>query len=309
MGCFELTTVGCGQPSAMCGDVRTIFEDCSRVELHDRTPVTLGCNTWDCVLCHYKKAARESYKAAARLNGLWTEAYKYGVDLHWPVHIITSPPPDEYHRFKTPDSYAKINAQNVKLLKNIGVIGGCTATHRIRGSAKSIRDHKAHKITLADSWHYHTVGYMPEGHKIDSDAFYEATGWIYKTIPLRARAGARNVIAYEVSHAASYRPGGSGSGHLLRWWGVTSYNQLRILETETKTVKLCKVCTADKHRYFEDYQNDRGEAYDIKTERSVQLTPGQLAKVAALVNQPLRPRPTTIEAYTVTEKPITPDGT
>lgn len=304
---FELTTVGMGEPEPYCGDMYTLFEDCSHVENHDRENLRLGCNSWECQLCHYKKATREAYKAAARINGLWVEAYKYGIDLYMPVHVITSPPPAEYHRFAAKDDYAKINAHNVKYLKSIGVIGGCTATHRIRGTAKQVRAYQAHQIALKDSWHFHTVGYMPDGHKIDSGAFYEATGWVYKTIPIKSRKGVRNVVAYELSHAASYRPGGSGSGHLLRWWGVTSYNQMRVLEKELRELKLCKVCKADKHRYSENYQNDQGEAFSITTQREVSLTSGQLAKVASLVSQSLKPRPATITAYEA-EKPINTEG-
>jgi len=293
---FKIATVGCEDPTPICGDVKTAFEDCCHTEGHDRTPIKLGCNTWGCNICHYKKAVREAYKANARLNGVWEECYKYGIDLYRPVHLLTSPPPEEYHRFYDRKAYATVNTQNVKYLKEIGLIGGCTATHQVRGNTDAIRQYKAGTTALKDSWHFHSVGFMPDGHKIDSKAFYDATGWIYKNIPIITKGGARNVIAYELNHAASYKTE-TGASHLLRWWGALSYNAVRVVEKQHKEIKLCHVCKADKHRYYDDYQTDQGEAYEITLERRVTLTPAQFSKVASVVPQPLKPRPTTITAY------------
>lgn len=299
---YKLTTVGMGEQEPQCGDIRTVFEDCSHVQGHDRTPVKLGCNEWYCPICHYKKAVRESYKANARLAGLWLEAYKYGVDLGRPVHFITSPPKSEYHCFHDKKDYRKIVTRNTKYLQAIGLIGGICVTHAIRGTAKQVKAYKAHQIDLNESWHFHTVGFMPDGHKIDSSEFYASTGWVYKNLPIITKGGARNVIAYELNHAAT-----TDAHHILRWTGITGYAMMRVIEKEKREIKLCQECSADKHRYLEDYHNDRGAAYSVKVERAVKLTSAQLARVAAKVNQPLRPRPehlTTSDAMKA-EKPIT----
>lgn len=251
----------------------------------------------DCPTCHYRIAVREAYKAVARLRGLWEECRKYGLDLGRPVHMVTSPPPEEYHRFNTAQLFSKVNNENLNHLKAIGVIGGCTVTHRVRGKPYIIRQYKAHEIELPEAWHFHTVGFMPDGHKIRSDAFYDATGWIYKAIPILKKGGARNVIAYELNHAANYGTATGGS-HLLRWWGASSYNSMKLIQSKAREIKPCKVCEADKHRYFETYDADQGEAYQVKVTRQVRLTPEQLAKVAArMTNHELRPRPTEITAY------------
>lgn len=250
----------------------------------------------DCPVCHYRIAVREAYKAVSRLRGLWEECRKYGLDLGRPVHMMTSPPPELYHYFATAPMYAKINQMNLNHLKEIGVIGGCTVTHKVRGKPYVIRQYKARAVELPDAWHFHTVGFIPDGHKVRSDAFYAATGWIYKNIPIVTKGGARNVIAYELNHAANYGTA-TGSSHLLRWWGATSYNAMRLIETKRREIKPCKVCEADKHRYYEDYENDQGEAYRTTVTRQVRLTPEQLAKVEARLSQERRPRPTEITAY------------
>lgn len=289
-------TAGMGNSELYCGDCRTVFEDCYRVHGHDRTDIRLGCNSMDCPVCHYRIAVREAYKAVSRLRGLWTECRKYGLDLGRPVHMMTSPPPELYHYFSTASMYSKINQMNLHHLKDIGVIGGCTVTHRVRGKPYLIRQYKAREIDLKDAWHFHTVGFMPDGHKVRSDAFYDATGWVYKAIPIIKKGGARNVIAYEVNHAANYGTS-SGSSHLLRWWGASSYNAMKLIERRSKEIKACKVCECDKHRYFEDYDNDQGEAYKVTVARQVTLTPAQLAKVASRLSQERKPRPVEISAY------------
>lgn len=267
-----------GNPGIYCGDCRTVFEDCCRVQGHDLTRIKLGCNDLNCPVCHYRMAVREAYKANSRLMGFWNECYKYGFDLGNPCHVITSPPASEYHCFDTAEDYSKINQRNLHYLKDIGLIAGCTVPHMIRGNSHMIRRYKAHEIDLSPSWHWHTVGFMPYGHKIKSDAFYAATGWVYKVIPIVKEGGQKNVLAYELNHAARYGTAKSSS-HLLRWWGATSYNAMRLIESRTRKILECKACGSEKHRYYESYQEDQGEAYRVLVDRKVQLTLEQLERI------------------------------
>ncbi|HEY9758863.1 MAG TPA: hypothetical protein V6C97_27085, partial [Oculatellaceae cyanobacterium] len=180
--------------------------------------------------------------------------------------------------------------------KEIGIIGGCTTLHRVRGKPYIIKQYKERKISLPDAWHWHTVGFMPDGHKIDSKAFYEASGWVYKNIPIVSKGGARNIIAYELNHAAGY-PTSTGHSHLLRWWGSTSYNAMKLVQKRTSTVKQCTNCSADKHRYWETHDQDQGEARAVKVEREILLTSDQLARVASKIRQDLKPRSEFITQY------------
>lgn len=289
-------TAGMGDTELYCGDCRTVFEDCYRVQGHDLEHIKLGCNKMTCPVCHYRIAVRESYKAVARLRGLWEQCRIYGLDLGRPVHLVTSPPPEEYHNFSTLQQYSKINNRNLKYLRDIGLIGGCTSLHRIRGKPHVIKQYKARKIDLKDAWHWHTVGFMPEGHKIDSPAFYDATGWVYKNIPIVTKGGARNIIAYELNHAAGYQTA-AGHSHLLRWWGATSYNAMKITITKTMEIKHCQACDAEKHRYWESYDQDQGEARICNTIRETHLSPAQLARVASKIRQDLKPRHELITLY------------
>lgn len=290
------TTSGMGERSLYCGDQLSAFEDCSSVQGHDVKHIRLGCRKLTCPDCHYNAAARESHKVKARLQGFYDEAYKAGYDLGLPIHIITSPPEDEYHNFTAINLFSKINKRNLDHLKNIGIIGGCTVLHQVRGKPKIIRLYKERKIALPASWHWHTVGFMPEGHLINSDAFYDATGWVYKNKGARPFEGMRKTISYELNHAATYQ-GKSHGSMALRWWGATSYNAMTLIQKRTTAVKLCNTCTAEKHRYWESYDQDQGEARRVTITRDVSLSPVQLARLAGKIRQVPKPRPELITLY------------
>lgn len=292
-------TVGrIGPTSLSCGDVRTVFEDCSTVQGHDRTAIKLGCNSYGCTVCHYRRVAREAKKAYSRLSGLGVECYRRGLDLGDLRHVVLSPPPEQRELFLTRSGYQKLNKKALRYYQDVGVIGGALCWHMVRGSPREIKAYKQHQLNLELSPHTHTVGYMPEGHKINSDAFYEATGWIYKNIPIVTSGGALNVLAYELSHAAIY-PTATGSSHVLRWWGATSYNRISVQVETTRIPKTCQECSAEKHRYHEDYDQDLGVAHDIKEKRSYDLNTKQFGAIVQKFTTPpaLRPRPGKITEY------------
>lgn len=288
-----------GKSLYYCGDVRTKWEDCSAVEGDDLVPIKLGCTRMECPICHYRIAVREAYKAYDRLDGFRKQCSYHGLDVGEPVHMIISPPPEIYSHFGYREGYSKINDQAIRLLQDVGVIGGSFVWHQVRGKPWQIKKYKAGELQLKVSWHGHAVGYMPSSWLIKSNDFYESTGWIYKNIPIVTKGGARNVIAYELNHAAVYTtdtvrtrlirrrhsavdellPEKARTSHALRWFGALSYNQLKCVETRTKSVKLCRRCDADKHRYFETRADDQGEAYQFKRTRQYTLSDSQFESV------------------------------
>lgn len=245
-----------------------------------------------------RRVYREAAKAYRRLLGLKDDCYRKGLDLGELRHVMVSPPPEQRELFLTKDGYGKLNKKALRYFQDIGVIGGAGCWHLVRGKPSVIRAYKRHELELPLSPHMHTVGYMPEGHQVNADNFHEATGWIYKNIPIVTQGGAANVLHYELSHAAHY-PTSTGMSHALRWWGASSYSKIKVQLELEREQKLCHDCKADLHKYQESYDCDLGPAVRIREIRKFTLTPTQFEGVVKRLSspQPLKPRPEQITAY------------
>lgn len=281
---------GRNAPQPSCGDGRTKFKDCSRVQLHDRAAIIQSCHDLDCYECHHRVSAKAGYKAIDRLAGLWKTAYIAGYDLGPFVHMMLSPPASEYSRFLDSRTYTKVQKEALKYLEWIGMIGSCYCLHQKRGKPDVLDSYKLHQLELDDSWHYHAIGFMPNGWKIKSDAFYEQTGWVYKNLGDKDFEAARGTISYQLSHASYYQLATGYHSQALKWAGRCANNQMKVIEDIQKSIESCSTCGADKHVYIDDYSQDQGEATKKIVTRTVTLTPGQLAKVASRIHGPTRPR-------------------
>lgn len=276
-------TVGRGQAKPSCGDIRSVFGDCSRTWGHDVERIKLGCNTWDCPACCYRRAWREARDVVHRLHGCQAAGRKHGVDLGEIRHLVMSSgdprEPATLEPYQELTSYRKIRAQAIDYAQIIGMIGGTAIIHAVRGPPAHIRAFQAHQKELPFSPHFHLVGFMPEGFQVASPAFYEATGWIYKNMPIYSKGGEFELTKYELGHAARFA---SLSGHISQaytWWGCSSYNQVEVKTRTEKTVKACRVCRSDKHKYTEDYAMDLGELVKVKKRRVFTLSAAQLARL------------------------------
>lgn len=256
--------VGSGDPLPLCGNVNSKYEVCSRDQAHYLKYTPLSCNRWLCSIDYKRLAKREAHKAEMRMRGVHDAYLKNGRDLGLPVHLILSPPKDQQEKFQDSDHYQKMKSRALDLAKKIGIVGGCIVTHNKRGSNAQIKAFRQGFIDLPDSYHFHIIGFMPNGHSLKSNEVHQATGWVYKRIDFRnAKFSTVYAIAkYELSHAAY-----SENTHILTWFGVCSYNAVKTEIKISYEQKTCKICGADIHRYWDGGQFI-GEA-TIKTKNVV----------------------------------------
>lgn len=241
-----LKVVASGKAKALCGDVRTIYEACSRDEHHHKKAIRVSCNDRECPTCYGKIVAKEAGKAEDHLRKIHDEYLKDGYDLGVPVHLVLSPPqgPADIARLNDPDFYHDRRAQAYLFAQQIGMVGGCLVYHHKRGSSKDFRLLRQGIIDLddlKDGPHFHFVGFMPRGHMIKSSEFYQETGWIYKTIDFRIKKfkTVYSVVRYELSHASYFE-----GRHMITWFGLCSYNNVRIDRKKITESVECKTCGA-----------------------------------------------------------------
>lgn len=296
IGSSVLNIVATGVKKPLCGDVRSIYEACSRDETHYKKFLPMSCNDRGCPTCYGKIIAKEAHKATDHLRQLHDEHLKNGHDLGVPVHLVLSPPQDA--RFADLSSFHDLRAQAYLFAQQIGMVGGCLVFHHKRGSSrdfKLLRKGIIDQDDLKTGPHFHIVGFMPRGHQVKSSDFYSETGWIYKTINFRVQkfATSYNVIRYELSHASYF----SGR-HMITWFGLCSYNNVRI---ETKVITedcTCKVCGATVAKYSDGlYLNDQ---FRKKTIRRYSIPLNIVNRLAAKYLLPETPaRSETLLAYAI----------
>lgn len=241
-------TIGYGNKGLTCGCISDDFSDryeaCSKDDTHYKKPLARSCNERGCPVCSPKIVYRESVKANERICKIHDEWLKIGYDLGTPHHMILSPGESININDLSPGQYEKYSKQAQKYAEQIGIIGGCQVTHSTRGTKWDYRDMRKGLITENDikiGLHFHIVGYMPNGHLINSPDFYAQTGWIYKNIPFRVPKvnTSFHVIKYELSHAAF-----AENKHMLRWFGICAYNNSNV-EVKTSNVEaVCHTCKA-----------------------------------------------------------------
>lgn len=183
------------------------------------------------------------------MRGIHDAHLKAGFELGIPVHLILSPPRSLYGSFGDLTALNKVKAQARKLAESIGIVGGCMVIHNKRGTNKQLAAYRDHYLTdqdLPDSWHFHIVGFLPQGHKIKSNVVQEKTGWVYKRIDFRVAKFKTvfNIVNYELKHAAY-----NEKTHILTWFGVCAYNNVKSEKTIIKHTATCKVCGHEIHRY------------------------------------------------------------
>lgn len=232
---------------------------------HYKQGILIDCHSWLCPECyklHYKKEADAAYEYLEEVKRAY---YMQGVDLGLPIHLILSPDPaavgplDEL----TADRYRELSHTALVHLRRIGVVGGVIVTHSVTGTSKAINAHRTHQSPIKHQLHFHIVGWMPSGHRIKSDAFYRATrahgeAWIYKVIPLRVQqfTTVRRILRYELSHA-SIPVYDRYKGHVVRYFGVASRNNVKVTVTKVQEPVSCPVCGRQLHITREDV--DLGE--------------------------------------------------
>jgi len=178
-----------------------------------------SCYRADCEVCFKKWMARESNKAARRIE-------KYEKLSHQPAkHIVVSVPSWFYYY-----GVKELRKEAYRILKQVNCIGGTLIFH-------PFRYHKDSK-----SWyyspHFHVIGF---GWIVKAEELYRKGGWIVKNKGVRDSIFA--TFYYQLSHA-----GVKKGFHTLTWFGDLSYSKLKV-EKEPDS-SLCPLCSAKLRLVF-----------------------------------------------------------
>lgn len=280
VGNGEVTNEKCGK--------RVTLKGCLRVDLHNLITldgknykgkvfvrrINFSCDKPSCPECYkYGWAVREAGNIERRLK----EASKrFGLV----EHIICSVPSKDYGL-----SDKTLRRKVIKMLSELGVVGGCVIVHHFR-----YRPWKGWYF----SPHFHILGFVLGGyakcrHCKGGDCYacggfdgkcydlYHKNGYIVKVMGKRVTVG--GTAWYQLNHA-SYKVG--GKRHIVAtWFGNCSYRKLKVTPEIRKAV--CPICQHDLVRIgycgnkrlnldeerdsFEDYEEEGQVVFFEKSSR------------------------------------------
>lgn len=168
-----------------------------------------SCGRAECPICFEKWAVKQAVRATNRLKN-----YKGG--YRKAIHVTVSVPEKHYSL-----EYPNLRKKVMKLLKEIGFIGGTLIPHPFREDVRG----------WYLSWHFHAVGYGWIEH---TKEVYEKTGYVVKNIGIRKTV--RGTLSYQLSHA-----GYNKNYHVLTWFGELAYNKLKV-EEDLDDKEVCPDC-------------------------------------------------------------------
>lgn len=195
----------------------------------------LSCGRLSCPVCYEKACGKEAARIEHRIKSFKRKgrSTKY---YHWAI----SPP--AALQYEDPE---KLWIQAQKISKMAGIQGGSIMFHHLRGYNE---DKQAEDLAAGFSWktapaswiyspHFHIIGVgFTSPAKIEH--MNQETGWV--VINLGERKSIKATAHYQLSHA--YIP--EGRSHAIRWFGVMSYNKLKVDPLPPQEHK-CPGCGAD----------------------------------------------------------------
>lgn len=212
-------------------------EGCGRVDYFAHndhfTSKTHYCGRYECPRCYEMSwLPREASHIHERL----TKAKKYwGLWEKRIIHVVISAPEGSFDGDQM--SYSKLRERAERLLKRSGMLGGAMIYHHFR------MPNDIHPLN--EGPHFHVFGY---GWIKDTDKIFRETGWVIKNLGIRKSE--RESIVYVLSHATLGRKGGilpkqQGTVLTTVWFGVLSYNKMRIEKEVGEKRIFCKFCDSD----------------------------------------------------------------
>jgi len=209
LGCGSFFTVGCLNAESHKGMTLdgVNMDGKGYFERHKRS-----CHNPLCPICWESWASRETKKAKKRLDAFHLK----GRSLK-PIHVTVSVPREDYDK-----SLLVLRSKCYKALKSVHFLGGMGIFHPRRKNSQGLWYY---------SPHFHALGY---GWLTDVKKQYIASGWIVKNIGIRKTV--EGTIWYQLSHA-----GVPEGRHVATWFGVCSYNKLKLAKEE-KEAHVCPVC-------------------------------------------------------------------
>lgn len=253
----ERTVPGRGQTtSSKCGQEIGFYAcpDCGEIEKW-----THNCSKAECQVCsgHWlKRRTRESGRRLKQIAKLLHRA---------PYHITLSAGSDW-------DGSTK---QVLKMLRMIGIVGGCKLFHAWRFREKSTGQPIAWKRTDInpcseekvpsyglESPHWHILGWIDWSRLMKSDEFQKRTGWVYRNHGKREGKEIYRTLGYQLSHVTL-----DGRKQTVTWFGITANNKLVTDVVEEYQAKLCPKCRIPMVKYQYYY----GEPVKVENRQRVRM--------------------------------------
>ena len=193
-------------------------------------PTKYNCNRLSCSECYTRASYFRSIKIDKRIKSFQKQSGFYlSNDPLIETHVIVSP------RIEIQDTYESIRSKVVKLLLDVGVVGGVLVVHHFR-----CEDRKYDKKGL----HFHCVGYAP---RADVDGLEVKRQFRKYNFAIVKNKGPRKSVRKTVSYLLSHCSVKEGK-HSITWFGKLSYSELKNPSVtgydikELEKIRCCPMC-------------------------------------------------------------------
>lgn len=224
-----------------CG--KWAYYGCKNTELHTNNlltkipnpvfikPTKFNCNRLRCKECYTRASFFRSTKITKRIKDFRKTAKYYNSNLNHmtETHVVVSP------RVEINDTYISIREKVVKLLRDVGVIGGVLVVHHFRKDAEGNHTKKG--------LHFHCVGYADrarvDGLEVKRQFKKENFAIVHNK---GRRRSTQKTISYLLNHCSI-----NDKHHSITWFGKLSYSNMKIsggLNDYEKLEKIrsCPIC-------------------------------------------------------------------
>jgi hypothetical protein len=233
---LEFILPGQGQPYEWCGQWYWIGHF-KKDKLH-WVRVKRSCHRFECPVCWHDWQKREARAGARRLNS-------YSIDFRRRmVHYVLSPPGDVPHKLR---EFRRNRQEAYRIAKSRGIRGGIIIYHE-----RACRYYDEKVYTESHSGfhgsHWHIIG---DGWLHSVAELYKKDGWIVKNLRIRRRGGVFHTLTYLLDHCLrAFSTGAKGIDchiakvriHTVTWFGVLSYNKLKIEKEIGPKLVYCPIC-------------------------------------------------------------------
>ena len=193
-------------------------------------PNQYNCHRLRCAECYERESYFASVRIARRIKYFkQTSEYFNSRSILKETHIIVSP------RVEIQDSYISIRSKVVKLLLDVGVIGGVLIVHHFR-----CEDKKYDKLGL----HFHCVGYSHRARVRGSEVARQFKKYNFAIVKNKGeRRSVQKTVSYLLSHSTLHK-----EYHSITWFGKLTYSKLSTPEItlkemkEFEKIKCCPIC-------------------------------------------------------------------
>ena len=193
-------------------------------------PNQYNCHRLRCAECYERESYFASVRIARRIRYFrQTNEFYSSADPLMETHVIVSP------RVEIQDTYNSIRSRVVKLLQDVGVVGGVLIVHHFR-----CEDKKYDKLGL----HFHCVGYSHRARVRGSEVARQFKKYNFAIVKNKGeRRSVQKTVSYLLSHSTVHK-----KYHSITWFGKLTYSKLHTPEItlkelkEFEKIKCCPIC-------------------------------------------------------------------